>query len=158
MPCRSYEILHSPALVPLATRSGGQGGLCQCCPRAVVEDGLDLLVFSLVSVRWHSRALWGRTRGAVKHTSSVWRREKTSLTTPSPFCSLLRNRRRAPTPPLRMKTLKVPVGALGRAGKLFRRGALGSLVWPPLMRYWLWGIPSPSSCPGALQKLLELLR
>lgn len=30
-----------------------------------------------------SRALWGRTRGAVEHTSSIWRGEKTPLTAPS---------------------------------------------------------------------------
>lgn len=44
----------------------------------------------------------------------------------SPFCSLFRNRRRAPTPPLRMKIPKVPVGASGKVGRLFWRGAHGS--------------------------------
>lgn len=43
-----------------------------------------------------------------------------------PFCSLPRNLRRAPTPPSRTKTPKVPVGASGKVDRLFWRGPHGS--------------------------------
>lgn len=113
--------------MPLATRGGGQGGLCQCCPRAVVEDRFDLLAFFLGFCLLAQLSAVGSDSGGCRtHEHHLSQGEDSSHHPMSPFCSLLRNLQRAPTPPLRMKTPKVPFGSSGKVGRLFWRGPHGS--------------------------------